>query len=170
MPPKKICGISWKDGISNTTVLEYCDLESIEALLIKGQLRWAGHLTRMEENRIPKALFYGELAGGQRSRGGQHKRYKEVLKYNLKTRDIPIETWERQALNRPEWRTAYRVGVQSFEHRCIKLLLETRIARHAAQNQPLPNTNYVCPDCQRHCRSCIGLISHRRKQHATLLN
>ena len=100
--PRKICGITWKDRIPNITVLECCEIEGIEALLIKGQLRWAGHLTRMEENRIPKALFYGELVDGKRSRGGQHKRYKDVLKYNLKACDIPIETWERQALNRPE--------------------------------------------------------------------
>ena len=166
---RKICGIYWKDRIPNTTVLERCEIEGIEALLIKGQLRWAGHLTRMEENRIPKALFYGVIVGGQRSRGGQHTRYKDVLKYNLKACDIPIETWERQALNRPEWRTACRVGVERFERRRIEQLQETRIARHAAQNQPVPNTDYVCPDCQRHCRSRIGLISHRRK-HATLLN
>lgn len=166
---RKICGISWKDRIPNTIVLERCEIEGIEALLIKGQLRWAGHLTRMEENRIPKALFYGELVGGQRSRGGQHKRYKDVLKYNLKACDIPIETWKRQAHNRPEWRTACCVGIERFERRRIEQLQETRIARHAAQNQPVPNTDYVCPDCQRHCRSRIGLISHRRK-HATLLN
>ena len=142
---RKICGISWKDRITNTTVLERCEIGGIEALLIRGQLRWAGHLTRMEENRIPKALFYGELlVGGQRSRGDQHKRYKDVLKYNLKACDIPIETWERQALNRPEWRTACRVGVERFERRRIKQLQETRIARHAAQNQPVPNT-YCLP-------------------------
>ena len=54
---RKICGIYWKDRIPNTTVLEGCEIEGIEASLIKGQLRWAGHLTRMEENRIPKAVF-----------------------------------------------------------------------------------------------------------------
>ena len=167
---RKICGISWKDRIPNTTVLERCEIEGVEGLLIKGQLRWAaGHLTRIEENRIPKALFYGELVGGQRSRGGQHKRYKDVLKYHLKACDIPIETWERQALNRPEWRTACRVGVERFERRRIEQLQETRIARHAAQNQPVPCTDYVWPDCQRHCRSRIGLTSHHRKR-ATLLN
>ena len=90
---------------ANTPVLELCEIEGIEALLIKSQLRWAGHVTIMKENRIPKALFYGELVGGQ------HKKYKDVLKYNLKACDIPIETWERQALNHPEWRTACRVGV-----------------------------------------------------------
>lgn len=146
----KICGISWKDRIPNTTVLERFEIEGIEALLIKGQLRWVGHLTRMEENRIPKALFYGELVGGQRSRGGQHKRYKDVLKYNLKACDLPIETCERQALNLPEWRTACRIGVERFERRRIELLQETRIARHAARNQSVPNTDHVFPDCQRH--------------------
>ena len=189
---RKICGISWKDRIPNTTVLERCEIEGIEALL---QLRWTGHLTRMEENRIQKAqclwysvflhaskmsipselelsfnaFFCGELVGGQRSRGCQHKRNKDVLKYNLKACDIPIETWERQALNRPEVCTACHVGVESFECCHIELLQETHIARHAAQNQSLPNTDYVCPDCQRNCHSRIGLINHRRK-YATLLN
>ena len=69
-------------------------------------------------------------------------------------------------MNRPEWRTACRVGVERFERRRIEQLQETRIARHAAQNQPVPNTDYVCPDCQCHCRLRIGLISHRGN-HAT---
>ena len=99
---RKVCGISWKDRIPTTTVLELFEIEGIEAFLIKGQLRRAVHLTRMEENRIPKALFYGELFGGQRPRGGKHKRYKNVFKYNLKACDVPIETWEKQALNRPQ--------------------------------------------------------------------
>ena len=71
---QKVYGISWKDRIPNTTVLKVYEIEGTEALLIKGQLRRAGHLTRMEENRIPKTLFYGELVGGQRPRGGQYKR------------------------------------------------------------------------------------------------
>ena len=33
---RKICGIPWKDRIPNTTVLERCETEGIEALLIKG--------------------------------------------------------------------------------------------------------------------------------------
>ena len=84
-------------------------------------------------------------------------------------RRIPSETWERQVVNHPEWSTACRVGLQRFENSRIEQLQETRIAQHAAQNHSVPNTDYVCPDCQRHCHSSIGLISHRRK-HATLLN
>ena len=42
-------------------------------------------------NRIPEALFYGELAGGQCSRGGLHASYKDVWKYNLKACDYPLK-------------------------------------------------------------------------------
>ena len=61
-------------GRTEYQTLLYLNFEVVEALLIKGQLRRARHLTRMEENRIPKALFYGELVGGQRPRGAQHKK------------------------------------------------------------------------------------------------
>jgi len=61
MPPKNLWHLLEGQNTKN-------EIEGIEALLIEGQLRWAGHLTHMEENRIPKALFYGELVGGQRSR------------------------------------------------------------------------------------------------------
>ena len=160
---RKICGISWKDRVPNTDVLERCEIEGIEALLIKNQLRWAGHLVRMEDSRIPKSLFYGELVDGHRSRGGQHKRYKDVLKSSLKACNIPTGTWERQALSRTEWRATCRDGVEVFEGHRINQLQERRLARHtSAVHQPLPSRTFVCPDCQRHCRSQIGLFSHRR--------
>ena len=38
----------------------------------------------MEDNRLPKQVFYSQLEQGTRSHGGQRKRYKDVLKSNLK--------------------------------------------------------------------------------------
>ena len=69
----------------------------------------------------------------------------------------------RQALDRPQGRTACRVGLETFENRRIAQLQEARIARDPVQNEPVPNTDFGCPDCQCHCRLRIGLISHRRK-------
>jgi transcription termination factor 2 len=38
-------------------------------MLMLRQLRWAGHVSRMDDTRIPKAVFYCELRQGRRDRG-----------------------------------------------------------------------------------------------------
>ena len=68
------------------------------------QIRWAGHLVRMPDYRLPKILLYGELEKGKRSQGGQKKRYKDSLKTSLKAFEIDQDTWEEFAQNRSTWR------------------------------------------------------------------
>ncbi|KAJ7423516.1 hypothetical protein WISP_33476 [Willisornis vidua] len=53
---------------------------SIEAMLLRMQLRWAGHGSRMEDHRLPKIVLYGELTAGCCKRGALKKRYKDSLK------------------------------------------------------------------------------------------
>ena len=73
-------------------------MESVEAMLVKSQLRWAGHhVVRMPDDRLPKAVFYGELTSGKRKQGGQTLRYKDVLKLLLKAADMDVDTWESEA-------------------------------------------------------------------------
>ena len=82
---RKIAHIRWQDMIPNTTVLERCEISGIESILMAAQFRWTGHVIRMDDRRIPKQVFYGQLANGKRACGGQYKRYKDTLKANLKT-------------------------------------------------------------------------------------
>jgi len=42
----------------------------------------------MDNSRLPRMIFYGQLQQGERSRGGQRKRYKDTLKANLTVLDI----------------------------------------------------------------------------------
>ena len=58
------------------------------------------HVVRMEENRLPKILLYGELRGGRRSVGGQKLRYKDVIKRQLKKIECDVNSWERDAKDR----------------------------------------------------------------------
>ena len=102
---RSIAGIMWQDKVPNTEVLDRCQISGIEAILLRTQLRWAGHLRRMPDNRLPKAVFYGQLASGERSRGRPLKRYKDCLKANLLDCRIDPSTWESSASDRSLWRT-----------------------------------------------------------------
>ncbi|BHF65966.1 hypothetical protein SprV_0200898000 [Sparganum proliferum] len=49
---------SWQDRIPDTDVLERTGILSIYTMLRQMQLRWSGHLVRMDDERLPKRLFY----------------------------------------------------------------------------------------------------------------
>ena len=97
---RKICGISWRDHVTNTEVLSRCNTTGIEARIMRNQLGWAGHLVRMEDSRIPKAIFFGQLRDGRRKRGRPLLRYKDVIKRHLANTDIVTTSWENKAKDR----------------------------------------------------------------------
>ena len=66
---RSILHIHWSDYITNVEVLQQAGITSVEAMLMKTQLRWAGHVSRMEDHRLPKIVLYGELSTGHRDRG-----------------------------------------------------------------------------------------------------
>ena len=43
-----IMQIHWQDRVSNQKVLERANTTSIEAMILKAQLRWTGHVIRMD--------------------------------------------------------------------------------------------------------------------------
>ena len=71
---RSILGIKWQDRVSNEEVLKRASLPSIESILLQVQLRWAGHVTRMQDVRMPKAVFFSELQEGECGRGAPKKR------------------------------------------------------------------------------------------------
>ena len=59
---RQILRITWKDHIPNVEVLRRANMSSIDATLTATQLRWTGHITRMNDNRLPQAVFYGGIS------------------------------------------------------------------------------------------------------------
>ena len=47
------------------------------------QLHWAGHVIRMEDIRMPEAVFFSEFQEGKCDCGAPRKRYKDQLKRQL---------------------------------------------------------------------------------------
>nr|VZI40152.1 unnamed protein product [Spirometra erinaceieuropaei] len=162
---RRILRLNWQDRIPDTYVLERTGILSIYAILRQIQLRWSGHLVRMDDERLPKRLFYGDVATGSRRQGGQIRRYKDTLKSSLKRLQINPTNWEQLALDRPTWRRTVKTGAAIYEVNRIAAAKKKREARKSqlrpvrnAAAQPLP----TCPRFQWTFRARIGLVGHLR--------
>ena len=149
--------------VKQPIVFEKASTTSIEAMVIKNQLRWSGHVVRMSDTRLPKQIMYSELETGKRTHGGQRKRYKDTLHRSLKQCFIRTQTWESLASDRNSWRSAVHKGVKIFEDKRRTKGEEKRAARKASLSTITPpEQSHPCPQCDRICRSRIGLTSHLR--------
>ena len=90
---RTILNIHWSDYVTNVEVLERAEVTSIKAMLHKLQLRWVGHVSRMDDLRLPKIAMYGKLSTGHRDRGATRIRYKDSLKQILAACHIDYQQW-----------------------------------------------------------------------------
>ena len=165
---RQILNIRWQDRIANVEVLQRAKTVGMEALLMKSKLRWAGHVVRMDDNRIPKQVFYSQLKNGKRRPGGQLLRYKDGLKNTLKSCQVNVNKWEELCQNRSGWRQLIHQSVKKFESSRIETLTQKREIRKSravssASNSAANSTNSsVCTVCGRICLSRIGLFAHMK--------
>ena len=108
-------GIRWQDKVSNLIVLDTTKLVSIEAMILKAQLRWLGHVIRMDSCRLPRQILYGELANSTRRQGRPKKRFKDTIKESLKHSGFPACELETHALDRTGWRRTVKTAFTAFE-------------------------------------------------------
>ena len=47
--------------MSNSEVLERSGMTGIECMITKQQLQWVGHVTTMNDIKVPKQVFFGQL-------------------------------------------------------------------------------------------------------------
>ncbi|XP_062841273.1 uncharacterized protein LOC134300780 [Trichomycterus rosablanca] len=144
---RSIMGIKWQDRIANLEVLDRAETTSIEAMILKAQLRWTGHVIRMDSNRIPKQLLFGELCKGKRKRGRPLKRFKDCIKASIAHTGISPQ------------------AAEIFEDKRRASISEARAKKKAvALKSP---GQFPCPQCGRLCRSRLGLYSHLRAHPCT---
>ncbi|GFO24894.1 hypothetical protein PoB_005139900 [Plakobranchus ocellatus] len=129
----------------------------------KSQLRWAGHVFRMKDHRLPKIALYGEIRSGHRYRGAPKKRYKDCLKKTFTACNIDHRNWSDFAADRSAWRLISSKGVTLFEETRRDTIKDKRSRRKArAASAVSPDPAFSCRLCCRACRSRIGLFSHER--------
>ena len=151
--------------VPDTEVLTRAGIPSIHTLLQKVQVRWAGHVTRMPDDRLPKQLLYDELCYGKRSVGGQKKRFKDTLKKTLTSFNIDVTNWEACSQYRPLCRNMIHTGARTAETHRIAEAQKKHTARKARLYSTISTSagpTYPCPEFGGVLQARIGLISHLR--------
>ena len=72
--------ISWRDKVSNKEVLSGAGLPSTEDKLIQMNLKWLGHVERMDHDRLLWQLLYSQLRERKRNQGRPRPRFNDALK------------------------------------------------------------------------------------------
>ena len=161
---RAILRVPYTDRITNDQILDRAGVPDIEMIVRKMQLRWAGHVARMSDNRIPKQLLFGELTIGTRTVGRPLLRWKDSLKDTLKQSNISITHWQDTATDRSAWRRSIHDGLVLYDDSRRERNATKRARRHAARNATSSASQdaYMCRHCGRTSSSRIGILSHER--------
>ena len=127
---RRIARIRWFHKVTNYEVLSRCNIPSLQSMIESAQLRWCGHVVRMKDDRIPKALLYGRLTNGT-SKRGNHLTYLNSTKSILRACGIRCDHLETFASQRNTWRKTYKAGIARAEEDRINCLVRKREKRKA---------------------------------------
>ena len=100
---------------------------------MKSCLRWVGHIARMDDGRLPRQLFYGEMWEGKGSALKPKKRFKDTIKYYLKQSGLSVDQWEEMASDRSKWWKLIHESISSFENSRMLYSAYKRLIRKGEQ-------------------------------------
>ena len=74
---RKLLKIKWQDKIPDTEVLKRSGLTHLGTMIMQERLSWLGHVKRLDDSRIPKAVLFSGARDGSRKRGRPLLRYRD---------------------------------------------------------------------------------------------
>lgn len=97
---RNILGLSLWDKKSNEEIRKMTNQPKVESLMRYRRQQWLGHISRMEDSRLPKRILFGQLKGRRRKK--QRKRWSDgVLEDHEK---MSLTNWYDTARDRKKWR------------------------------------------------------------------
>lgn len=95
-------GITRRDKVRNETVRQELKVEPIIRTIERQQLKWLGHMVRMDEERQPKRVWQARAAQ-KRARGRPRRTWNETVAESLRERGLTWSDGRKMAANRKEW-------------------------------------------------------------------
>ena len=92
----------WRERITSKELAERFGMtESMAEILRRHRLKWLGHVARMNDNRMPKQLLFGELTRSRPSHGTK-SRWRDLAAGDVQAAGLG-STWYEVAQDRRKW-------------------------------------------------------------------
>lgn len=146
----RLClGIFWQDHKPDIDVLACTNSTSIQSKVIKAHLCQTGNLVHMPDHRLPKPLFYSELANDKHTQAAS-KSATKTTSSTLKRCNIDHQMWEETATGCVLWCDTVRTGIANSKVDssgiiqtallCVMSVVKCTMLRSTDQSQKLPQT------------------------------
>ena len=93
-----------RDDISNEQLYKMTNTDPIDITIKRYRLRWAGHIRRMPDCRIPKKVMFGRLFRGKRQKRRPTKSWKDCLESDFELVGLNAMNWLKAAEQRSSLR------------------------------------------------------------------
>ena len=100
---RRIVGKTKRDKIRNTIIRDQTKAVDIKTKIEINQLRWFGHVNRMNDNRIAKSI-YSARTQGKRPKGRPRRKWVEDIEEALRKRNLTLTEGNRKCQDRKDWR------------------------------------------------------------------
>ena len=106
------CTQQWEEHISSRMMrVQWGDEETITTKLMRRRHEWLGHLARMTPERTPKITMFSWLPQTH-PQGGPRRRWRDLVKSDLKAVGIQERGWYKEAQHRNQWYVTCKKGFQ----------------------------------------------------------
>ena len=83
--------------------------------LVKSRMKWAGHVERMKEDRLPR-MAYAHQERGKRKRGRPCMRWRDCIERDMRKAELEDVDWMMLAQDRAEWRMVVHRAAETCSH------------------------------------------------------
>ena len=168
---RTILGVSVWNKKRHTTIRKMAKQPRISTLLTQRRLRFLGHVSRMEDDRLPKQLLVSAPVGGKRQPGGQKKRWNDVVCDDLKKCSLQ-SNWRELAQERPSWRSTIKHRTEVLNQQAEANEKRNKDEKKHRREQRLADSknSLLCshPGCSFRAHNTAGLANHVRQRHSTI--
>ena len=97
--------------------------------------------------------------------------YNDICKWDMTVTVINPTTWKTVVADHSNWRKAVTPGTQRGKEKKDQQKKERRQRKHqrSALTPSQPNAEFICHNCNKVCRSKIGLLNHSRLCSSTTI-